>query len=137
MEGTTKPAPDVVPVVSVGAQNPNLRTDALFSNSGQWVRAWAPGAALVSTVPPFEGGLLPLARTTDDEGRVRECIDPDDFRGGFAVWSGTSFAAPLLAGRLAAALSPRLPKKAAEPQPIATVVNRAWKVVEELTPIRR
>ena len=31
-------------------------------------------------------------------------MDPDDYRGGFAVWSGTSFATPVLAAELAAAL---------------------------------
>ena len=31
-------------------------------------------------------------------------IDPDDFSGGFALWSGTSFAAPYVAARLAQAL---------------------------------
>ena len=49
---------DVVPVVSVGALNPN-GTDALFSNAGPWVRAYAPGAAVMSTLPPFQGGLEP------------------------------------------------------------------------------
>ena len=39
------------------------------------------------------------------DGEVtRESIDPDDFSGGFGVWSGTSFAAPVLAGQLAAQL---------------------------------
>ena len=52
----------VVPVVSVGALNPN-GTDALFSNAGPWVRAYAPGAAVMSTLPPFQGGLEPAART--------------------------------------------------------------------------
>ena len=31
--------------------------------------------------------------------QVRSTIDPDDFSGGFATWSGTSFAAPVLAGQ--------------------------------------
>ena len=33
--------------------------------------------------------------------RQRAALDPDDFTAGFAVWSGTSFAAPVLAGQLA------------------------------------
>jgi subtilisin family serine protease len=32
---------------------------------------------------------------------LRATIDPDDFRGGFGTWSGTSFAAPILAGEIA------------------------------------
>jgi subtilisin family serine protease len=97
----------VVPIVSVGALNPN-GTDALFSNAGPWVRAYAPGAALMSTLPPsFQGGLQPEART-EAYMRVRESIDPDDFTGSFALWSGTSFAAPLFAGRLAARMADRV-----------------------------
>jgi serine protease len=93
---------DAVPVVSVGALNPN-GTDALFSNAGPWVRAYAPGAAVMSTLPQFQGGLEPEART-EAYMRVRESIDPDDYTGHFALWSGTSFSAPLLAGRIAAGL---------------------------------
>ncbi len=48
----------VVPIVSVGALNPN-GTDALFSNTGPWVRAYARGAAVMSTIPPVPGGLQP------------------------------------------------------------------------------
>ena len=35
------------------------------------------------------------------DGTVRETIDPDDFTGGFGTWSGTSFAGPVLAGKIA------------------------------------
>ena len=55
----------------------------------------------------FHGGLQSAAATTAFD-RPRDSIDPDDFRGGFAVWSGTSFAGPLLAGRIAAHLAERL-----------------------------
>ena len=105
-KGGAEVAKDVVPVVSVGALNPN-GTDALFSNAGPWVRAYAPGAAVMSTLPPFQGGLEPAARS-EAYMRVRESIDPDDFTGAFALWSGTSFAAPLFAGRLANSLVDRI-----------------------------
>jgi hypothetical protein len=119
-----------LPIVSVGALNPNGRTDALFSNAGTWVRAHESGAAVVSTMPAFQGGLQPLARVRVF-GRTREAIDLDDFRGGFAVWSGTSFAAPLLAGRLAAHLADDLGSGDAP----ATAVARGWAALEELTSI--
>jgi subtilisin family serine protease len=120
----------VVPVVSVGALNPN-GTVALFSNDGPWVRARVPGASLVSTLPPFQGGLEPAARTEAWQ-RTRESIDPDDYTGSFAVWSGTSFAAPLLAGRLAARLVGSVDP---DDDGRAAAVGRAWKTVASLTGI--
>jgi len=98
----------MAPLVSVGALNPN-GTVALFSNIGPWVQTFATGAAVLSTVPAgtaptaFSGGLHATAAAPID-GLNRETIDPDDFTGGFAVWSGTSFAAPVIAGRIAAEL---------------------------------
>jgi len=136
---------DRVPVVSVGALNPNT-SDALFSNAGFWVRAYAPGASLMSTMPPFQGGLQPTAKTWVD-GRLRESVDPDDFRsgrrrdgeqrGGFGVWSGTSFAAPLMAGALAAAMSKSLMNRKNPPQGAAAAVRRGWRAVERLTDMQR
>lgn len=94
----------LAPLLSVGALNPN-GTDALFSNAGPWVRAHASGAAVFSTMPvDFDGGLH-AAVDTEAESRRRASIDPDDYSGGFGIWSGTSFAAPLVAGRLAAELT--------------------------------
>ncbi|WP_262927764.1 S8 family peptidase [Microbacterium sp. NIBRBAC000506063] len=95
------------PHVSVGALNPSGRSVALFSNIGPWVKAYAPGAMVVSTTPAFVGGVQ--ATTRADKDRLhRETVDPDDYRGGFAVWSGTSFAAPYIAGRIAAVIGPLL-----------------------------
>ena len=91
--------------VSVGALNPAKHSVALFSNIGTWVDVYAPGVSLLSTVPvKFDGGIQ--AGTRDDKyGRRRETLDIDDFRGGFGVWSGTSFAAPVVAGRIAARIA--------------------------------
>ncbi len=113
-------------MTSVGALNPNLDSVALFSNTGDWVSCYAPGAAVLSTMPAFQGGLEPGARTVAYDWR-REAIDPDNYGrraaaavpaeqgekpvGGFALWSGTSFSAPIQAGRIAQALVGRLPGK--------------------------
>jgi hypothetical protein len=105
--------PSTIPVLGVGALNPN-GSKALFSDGGRWVRAWAAGAAVVSTYPDdVNGSLTPQVRVHTHPGRLspeagrpddREALDPDDFRGGFATWSGTSFAAPLIAAHIAARL---------------------------------
>jgi len=105
--------PSPVPVIAVGALNTN-GTRALFSDGGRWVRAWAAGAAVVSTYPDdVDGSLTPPVRVpAHDDGthspdggpETREALDPDDYRGGFATWSGTSFAAPLIAAHIAARL---------------------------------
>ena len=87
------------PHMAVGALNPNW-TVALFSNIGDWVTTFAPGAGVMSTMPPFDGGQMPDVRD-NRVGLCRETIDADDFTGGFALWSGTSFAAPYVAALLA------------------------------------
>jgi hypothetical protein len=44
---------------------------------------------------------MPERRATSSiRNRHRESHDPDDFSSGFAVWSGTSFAAPIAAAFL-------------------------------------
>jgi hypothetical protein len=104
------PAAGQVPVISVGALNPN-GTKASFSNDGHWVTAWARGAAVVSTYPPgIDGSRVPELRIPVDRkppGELPpgcEALDPDDYSSGFAVWSGTSFSAPYLAALVAGAL---------------------------------
>lgn len=97
--------PDALPVISVGALNPDATT-ALFSNDGDWVSTRRPGASLVSTYPvTIQAGGMPAVSVKSKDGRVRASIDPDSFVSGFATWSGTSFAAPVLAGQLAAHLA--------------------------------
>ncbi len=97
--------PDVLPMLSVGARNPN-GSRASFSNFGRWVTAGALGVNLMSTVPTAAAGSYrPRVLTAAGRGRIRSAVDPDSLAGGFASWSGTSFAAPLLAGRYLAALA--------------------------------
>jgi len=97
--------PDVVPLSSVAALNPD-GTVALFSNDGPWVTAQALGVNLVSTVPvDVEGSRGSGIRTLDAGGRYRSGQDLDDLGSGFASWSGTSFAAPVLAGKYLRALA--------------------------------
>jgi subtilisin family serine protease len=96
---------DEPPVLTVGATNPD-GTVALFSNDGPWVTCTRPGASLVSTAPTTIDGAVAPSRSVDElwgPGR-RATIDPEGFQGGFATWSGTSFAAPVLAGELASHL---------------------------------
>jgi len=69
------------------------------------VIAEATGANVVSTAPTtIEGGLQAVASVVVD-GRTRSAIDPDRYTGGFATWTGTSFAAPILAGHFLARLA--------------------------------
>jgi subtilisin family serine protease len=130
--GLTTTSADRLPVISVGATNPDGAV-ALFSNDGPWVRAWEAGAAVVSTMPvTFHGGMTPAARRPGP-GQVRSRLDPDDYSAGFAVWSGTSFAAPVLAGKLAHALGEGL-ESGRGPE---DAVTRGWAAVEACTRIQR
>ncbi|MCO5970736.1 S8 family peptidase [Actinoallomurus soli] len=75
-------------VIAVAALDGDER--AAFSDHGPWVDACAPGVDVHSCFVRFDG---PRPRVAG--------IDPDDFTG-YAVWSGTSFAAPAVAGAIAA-----------------------------------
>ncbi|WP_112139635.1 S8 family peptidase [Glycomyces dulcitolivorans] len=97
---------NAAPILSVGALNPNLEI-AMFSNEGPWVSCYATGAGLVSTYPcEAEGSLEPERRSKSSmRNRFRESYDFDDFSSGYAVWSGTSFAAPVAAAYLLNAIA--------------------------------
>jgi hypothetical protein len=90
-------------VIAVAARKGDDR--AAFSNHGPWVDACAPGVDVASCFIRFDG----------PRPRVRG-IDPDDFEG-YARWSGTSFAAPVVAGAIAALA-------AEEDLPAATAAGR-------------
>jgi hypothetical protein len=74
-------------VVSVAALGPD--GPAPFSNWGSWVRACAPGVDVAST--------FYIGNCAEKE---KYGVDPDTYTG-WALWSGTSFAAPVVAGVLA------------------------------------
>jgi subtilisin family serine protease len=113
----------MAPLLCVGALNPDNRSIALFSNDGPWVGYLRPGASAVSIMPvTYDGSMTPSA-TLGDLGGLRSSVDPDDFTGGFAAWSGTSFAAAVLAGEVAGALFSRYLDGDAVPMPPAAVAR--------------
>ena len=83
-------------VVAVGATDAVGRP-ARFSNHGWWVDCSTHGHGVTSAFVAFSGPGKPAGGGDPD---------PDDFRFG-AVWSGTSFAAPLVAARIAEAAALR------------------------------
>jgi subtilisin family serine protease len=127
------------PLLSVGALNPDGST-ALFSNDGPWVTCRRPGAGLVSTFPTtLEGSRT---RSTElagtDRGERRGTMAPEGFGGGFGVWSGTSFAAPVLAGELAAVLleqreGGRPAERGADPATLHTRCEETWAAITATT----
>ncbi|GAA1850382.1 S8/S53 family peptidase [Myceligenerans crystallogenes] len=95
---------DYPPILTVGAANPN-GTLADFSNDGPWVTCVRNGREILSAMPTtFNGPEEPQIVVGNP---VRSTVDPDDYTGGFGQWSGTSFAAPVLAGELAQVLLER------------------------------
>jgi subtilisin family serine protease len=126
---------DEVPIIAVGALNPDGSV-ALFSNFGPWVKAYRPGVSLVSTLPAFDASHAPTVEL-DHGGFRRSTVDPDDFSSGFGLWSGTSFAAPILVGEIAQHLNTvdTLPPDDVAP---AAAVTRSWAALRRLVPdVRR
>jgi serine protease len=52
---------------------------------------------MMSTFPVDVKGSLMSVQEVPDGAQTRKSLNPDDFRGGFAAWSGSSFSAPGLA----------------------------------------
>ncbi len=127
-----RPRHDEVPLVAVGATNPD-RTVALVSNEGPWVHAHRPGAALVSTLPPYDGSKTPTLEQHRPGHTRRATLDPDDFSSGFGVWSGTSFASPILAGEIAQHLHASGLLDAGDTDP-GRAVDRGWAAVTARVP---
>lgn len=126
---------DVLPIVGVGALNPD-GSIAMFSNDGPWVRVWRPGASLISTLPrTFDASGQPAAETSY-RGDARSTVDPDDFSSGFGCWSGTSFAAPILAGELAEWMnrSGDLSGAIAGETEAERQLDRGWQALTEFVP---
>ena len=85
-------------VIGVGAVDSREQQDhpprAAFSNHGPWVDACAPGVELLSTFVEFDEQLpAHLAGNPDEQAQTFS---------GWARWSGTSFAAPMVAARIVA-----------------------------------
>lgn len=78
------------PVIAVAALGADGADRAAFSNYGWWVDACAVGERVTSSFVAFDGRQPAVGD-----------VDPDRFER-YATWSGTSFAAPRVAGAIAA-----------------------------------
>jgi subtilisin family serine protease len=90
-------------VVSVAALDADGDDSAFFTNHGDWVDASAPGVDVHSTFVHWSGGV-----EVHPGHQVARAPGGDLAFEGWARWSGTSFAAPRVAGAIAALVTPHL-----------------------------
>ncbi|MEV4801673.1 S8/S53 family peptidase [Nonomuraea sp. NPDC049421] len=117
---TDVPGPPLAPMLGVAAKNPD-GTVAIFSNDHPAVRWRAPGAMVVSTFPPAHRGAQNAPLSVGE----RAALDCDAV-GPFCGWSGTSFAAPIVAGVIAAELTKTIGQVGVDP------VERARTVIDTM-----
>ncbi len=87
-------------VVAVGAYDSATGDQAAFSNRGPWVDVWAPGVGITSNFVCGWRGASPPADAEFTRTPVKHGRPP--YFNGWASWSGTSFAAPMIAAEIAA-----------------------------------
>jgi hypothetical protein len=93
---------------------------ACFSNYGWWVDACAPGVDVRSAFFTYHGQLAPVEVLERCEDRLDEGLDPSAFEfNGWASWSGTSAAAPVVAGAIAS----RMAEGVSAQEAVARIVN--------------
>lgn len=81
--------------LSVGALDANAQERAYYTNFGSWVDVYARGSDIINAFP---NGTYRY-REAPHKGQYAR------FKNGFAKWSGTSFATPIVAGLIAARMS--------------------------------
>lgn len=106
-------------VIAVGADNAAGTDSAPFSAKGPWITVQAPGTNLEST---YLSGTVSVWQDPDGDGPAPNTRRDEQF-GGYARWSGTSFAAAVVSGMIAARTVPGR-RSAAEAS--AQLLGRAW-----------